>query len=200
MAVKTKNKDASLKHCIHGWFGTYTSDYAYMSEANGILFILMFDRTKEELTSEQKEAFKENLKISTGLEFDDWIMFAGAIPKFSKETLRLFYKDKILAGTISGMMDPGALFGIHGALLSGKIAAMAVTDRESALKDFQEYNKFYLRSLYGRLIAEKMPLLPGLMHFALSNPKIIAPAVQYVDRGIPGYNRSIFKDWTGLSQ
>jgi len=46
----------------------------------------------------------------------------------------------ILAGTLAGMQDPSMVLGVHGALVSGKIAALAVTDKEKALKEFKRMN------------------------------------------------------------
>jgi len=47
----------------------------------------------------------------------------------------------ILCGTISGFMDPFAWFGIHGGLLSGKVAALAVYDPQTAQSEFDRFNK-----------------------------------------------------------
>jgi flavin-dependent dehydrogenase len=42
----------------------------------------------------------------------------------------------VLAGTLSGMIDPFLLHGISGALTSGKIAAQAFIDRDGAIREF----------------------------------------------------------------
>ena len=59
----------------------------------------------------------------------------------TKDNPRLHHKGLILAGTISGFMDPFAWFGILGSLLSGKIAALAVYDPQTAQREFDRFNK-----------------------------------------------------------
>jgi flavin-dependent dehydrogenase len=56
---------------------------------------------------------------------------------------RLFAGDLILAGTLSGMQDPSMVLGVHGALVSGKIAAMAVHDRERAAREFRRMTRWW---------------------------------------------------------
>ena len=45
----------------------------------------------------------------------------------------------ILTGTMAGFVEPAFGFGITGSLVSGKIAAMAVTDPEKAEKEFKHF-------------------------------------------------------------
>jgi hypothetical protein len=51
-------------------------------------------------------------------------------------------RDKIVAGSLAGCMEPFMFFGLHGALVSGKIAAAAVTDKEKAYAEFLKCNRF----------------------------------------------------------
>ncbi len=44
----------------------------------------------------------------------------------------MFKNNMIIAGTLGGVIEPVLNFGMLGAMVSGKIAAMAVTDRGSA--------------------------------------------------------------------
>jgi flavin-dependent dehydrogenase len=46
-----------------------------------------------------------------------------------------------MCGTISGAMDPMMWFGILGAIMTGKIAAMAVVDRQKAEAEFQRFTR-----------------------------------------------------------
>lgn len=46
-----------------------------------------------------------------------------------------------MCGTISGAMDPMMWFGILGAIISGRIAAMAVTDRARAEAEFARFTR-----------------------------------------------------------
>ena len=56
---------------------------------------------------------------------------------------RLFAGNLILTGTLSGMQDPLMVLGVHGALVSGRIAAMAVQDRERAAREFRRMNRWW---------------------------------------------------------
>ena len=76
-----------------------------------------------------------NNKTYEGQTFDEWRTFAGQAPKEP----RLSYKNLILAGTMGGFVEPAFSFGITGALLSGKISAMAITDPEKAEKEFERF-------------------------------------------------------------
>ncbi len=55
------------------------------------------------------------------------------------------------------MMDPFSCFGIHGALVSGKIAALAVQDREEAQKEFHRCNRYFLRTFRAKQIYARLP-------------------------------------------
>ncbi|MDY6795974.1 MAG: hypothetical protein SWK76_11985 [Actinomycetota bacterium] len=66
--------------------------------------------------------------------------------------LRLFHGDRILAGTLAGLISPVLLFGVNGALIYGKVAATAVTDLDRALREFRRmaplyYHQFVFRKL-----------------------------------------------------
>ena len=64
-------------------------------------------------------------------------------PTGSFSNPRLFSGDLILTGTLSGMQDPSMVLGVHGALVSGRIAAMAVNDRERATAEFRRMNRWW---------------------------------------------------------
>jgi flavin-dependent dehydrogenase len=105
-------------------------DFAYVCAMNGVLFALLFSRQK--LTAVHLRDFKRVLKTTEGLEFAEWTPSHGAVPQGA----RLFHHGKILAGSLSGMIDPFLLHGVSGALLSGKIAAKAAIDPVGAQKEF----------------------------------------------------------------
>ena len=71
----------------------------------------------------------------------------------------------ILAGTMSGLIDPFFLNGISGALISGRIAAMAVEDREHAQKEFNRFIKnFYIKWKLKKMY-QFLPLKPLTFRF-----------------------------------
>ena len=113
--------------------GDFSNEYGYAASMNGIWYVLLFAR--KEVSEEQLANFKSHLEELEGRTFDKWRRFAGQTPKGPK----LFHKNLILTGTMAGFVEPALGFGITGALLSGKISAMAVTDREKAEKEFKHF-------------------------------------------------------------
>ena len=132
----------------------YTWDYAFFSTINGMGGALIFQRGKP-LTREAKQWFRFRLAHDEGIEFLEWFdLDVGVLPMGSPDNPRLFHDRFILTGTLAGMQDPVLLFGVHGALVSGKIAALALTDRESALKQFKRMNALWRLSYYNRKFIE----------------------------------------------
>jgi hypothetical protein len=173
--------------CCMGWSGEYTSDYGYLSVVNDLMFYTVF--TRGELTEKQAEAAKAHLIATEGLEFPKWTHHKGSIPVLDAGSLRLFKGNRILTGTISGMIDPAGLFGIHGALMAGRIAAWAVTDTEKALHEFKLLNKNYQRVRILSANMRRIPMRLGLTHLMLRFPGLMSPMLGMVDDGIPGYDR-----------
>ena len=95
-------------------FSTYTDDYFYTNSANNLSYSLLFGRSK--VPAHALEACKRDVKEKFSMELDKWEFFTGRVPTGSAKNPRLLHDGYILAGTLSGAMDPGALFGIHGAI------------------------------------------------------------------------------------
>jgi len=137
------------------YFNDYTTDYAYWSSTNGIDFVFLFRRGP--ISSGELKDFERELEHTEGRGVTEWLSGYGPTPTVRFSNPRLFAADKILAGTISGMMEPFALFGVHGALVSGKIAAMAVEDRNAAWVEFRRCLTTWRRMLLNRKIYERLP-------------------------------------------
>lgn len=184
-------------NCCAVWFHDYTLDYAYYGAANGYLFCLFFAR--EPVRESEWELFKEKqLKGQEGMECSSWIYHEGLVPTASFRNPRLFAADKILAGTISGMMDPFALFGVHGSLVSGKIAAIAHKDKARAYELFKKYTRFFPRNLILKRILDSIPvtwrkaILPAQLKFMSGHTSIFKRAMTRFNKAIPGYTELPF--------
>ena len=70
-----------------------------------------------------------------------------------RSEMRLFHGDKILAGGLAGAQDPGTYFGCQGAMVSGKIAAVALEDKARAYEMFERCNRFFNRMWFNRRVA-----------------------------------------------
>jgi flavin-dependent dehydrogenase len=118
------------------YFGEYTNhDFAYVASSGDLLFCLLFAR--QSMKEENLDTFCQHLLQSENLTFDDWHSSTGSIP-LEKNLVR---HGLVLAGTISGMIDPFYLNGISPALISGKIAALYFTDRERAVREFSRFTR-----------------------------------------------------------
>lgn len=119
------------------WMDDFTRDYAFNSTINGVSFALLFQRDIP-LSQAGKEKFAQMLAELEGVEFSEWRdLLGGACPVGSLRNPRLFHGNKILAGTVAGVIDPFLFFGMLGALVSGRIAAKAIEDKAAAYDEFR---------------------------------------------------------------
>jgi flavin-dependent dehydrogenase len=85
------------------------------------------------------EKYKSFMVRNEGVEHDNWEYVSGAVPLLVRDNPRLFMNDAVLAGTVSGAMDPMMWFGISGALVTGKVAALAVVSKERGQEEFDRF-------------------------------------------------------------
>lgn len=128
------------------WWGDCVTEYGYFSSVKDYYFNLLFSTSP--VGKNCLERYKRFLVREEGIEHDNWKQAAGVVPLASPNNPRLFHKGLILCGTISGLMDPMFWFGISGALVSGKVAALAVTDPERAELDFNRFTSRFTRSYF----------------------------------------------------
>ena len=116
------------------FFGGFSNEYGYSGCIHNIYYVLLFSR--REIAPEHLEEFKQMVEQYDKVHFDSWKRFVGYTPK----VLNLFFRDRfILTGTLAGVVEPALGFGITGALLSGKIAAIAAVDREKGQAEFERF-------------------------------------------------------------
>ncbi len=117
------------------YIGGLGKEYGYSSACNGIWYVLLFSRN--ELPKENLDHFEGMLKKYEDKEIAEWRRFSGATPKPPPE---LIHKDRfVLTGTLAGFIETNYGFGITGALISGKTAAMAVIDRVRGQAEFDKF-------------------------------------------------------------
>ncbi|MFH1150798.1 MAG: FAD-dependent oxidoreductase [Actinomycetota bacterium] len=184
--------DGRSPFCV-AYYDEHTRDYAYYATANGTGAAVLFQRGKP-LSSAAVEWFPRQLLEDEGIEFPHWhsIDNLAGTPTGSFSNPRLFCRDLILAGTLSGMQDPTMVLGVHGALVSGRIAATAVLDREGAAREFHRMNRWWrLAYLTRRLLWATHPWGPRL-----AIPAVLS-LVRHVDQrflwmlnpAVPGWMR-----------
>jgi hypothetical protein len=89
-------------------------------------------------------------------------------------------------------MDPVALFGIHGALLSGKVAAVAAQDPERGWKAFRRISRFFPVAFYLKQFQKKLPASPALMEFSLRHPRLFYPLMIVPSFSVPGWRGGVW--------
>ena len=109
-------------------------DFGYVASLNNQCYALLFSR--DELQGNSLQLFKKYLENTEQLHFERWEKFTGLVP----DQCHLYHESFILAGTLSGMIDPFYLSGISGALISGKISCYAVIHPKLAQEEFNWYS------------------------------------------------------------
>lgn len=168
----------------------FTRDYAFACTINGVSFALLFQRDIP-LSREGRAKFVSLVAEGEGIEFERWNnLLGGACPVGSIHNPRLFHGNKILAGTLAGVMDPFLFFGMLGALVSGRIAARAIEDKAEALLEFKKA----VRTFYPTFLMKKTwNVLPDLVKRPVVRTGLtILPAIENLAaarfaRNVPGW-------------
>ena len=138
-----KGKVSFREATVTIYMGPFTTDYGFSCTMNGIALGFVFQRARP-LTPADREAFQHRVEATEPFRLTGWHEVGfGACPSRSVRTPRLFWEDKILAGSAGGNMDPLLNFGMLGALVSGKVAATAVTRPRKARREFLRLNLGY---------------------------------------------------------
>jgi flavin-dependent dehydrogenase len=133
------------------WWDESITEYGYFSAVNNYYFNLLF--SIREVGKDALEKYKRFMVRNEGVEHDNWQYVLGAVPLLVRDNPRLFIDGAVLAGTISGAMDPMMWFGISGALVTGKVAAIAVESRE---RGREEFNRFVRRFAVNHAVKNKL--------------------------------------------
>jgi len=155
--------DAGLNF-VNVYHDDFTVDYGYTSAFHGIRFAHLFNRYRP-VSSRGVSKFAGQVFEVEGVELDPegWNHFTLPLPAARINNPRLFRSNKVLAGSLSGALDPLAFYGLHGALVSGKIASLAVEDKEMAWREFQRCNCLFANSW---LMATAMTHTPARLRSA----------------------------------
>ena len=176
------------------YFDDYTEDYFYAAGIHQLWYGLLFGR--KPLTEAGRAACLRQLESREGIRCREWKNITGCTPTGSISNPRLFAGRYILAGSMSGMMDPFFLFGIHGALLSGKVAALAVDQPEAALALFRILNRNFWKAYLLRKGFEGNPFGFSLFRSMLAKPGLFLPLLKLLGLGVPGGPKGWFQEAT----
>jgi len=173
-----------------GIFSEYASEYFYAAALNQLFYGMLPLEDPPDLN--HLESLVRDMREWEQIDIpeSEWRPVVFRVPLGGPANLRLFHGDKILAGTIAGMMDPFFLFGIHGALISGRIAALTVMDREKGQAEFARVNRYFTQTFRAKQIYELLPVKAKLAMFkAMARaPYLFSPVIPLISRGIPGHD------------
>lgn len=172
----------------------FTREFGYYFQKGETAGALVFGLQRP-LTDGEKEEFKLKLAENDGIEFDGWhdrLASWAAWPLGSWRGPRLFHGERILAGTLAGLVSPVLLFGVNGALFSGRVAALAVEDPDEAWREFRHLAPLFWPQFLFRKLREYLPhsILKPLTRVILStyDPDAFPHAMLFVLYP-PGYRR-----------
>jgi len=180
--IKTDFENVSI-----AYFGDFTSDYGYISTKNGLLSAQLSGPLN--LSQENLNKFTNLVKETEGIELDGWSSIISHFPKKARLFTKFAGKTFVLAGDVAGFLDPFFGFGVNGALISGKIAAMSILSKHKALQEFKQFTSHLNKDLLVHTIYWHLPfkklILSQVMKFQDTH-------LSLVKRSIPGFTD---EDW-----
>jgi flavin-dependent dehydrogenase len=177
------------------WADESITEYGYLSSANNYYFDLLF--SIRPIGKEALVKYEDFMKRNEGVKHEEWKYVSGAVPIGSAKNPRLTQNGLILCGTMAGYMDPMFWFGILGALVSGKVSALAVTDRVKAQQELRRFTRlfalsyFMKNSIWYRFLRPHVRFLEGSVKFVgVRNVEKIAGWLMKKNRAfsIPGFS------------
>lgn len=192
--VSVELEPGQLDRTAFIYFDRYSKDYFYASGVHQLWYGLLFGR--EPLTERDRQECLRQLEEREGFQWKEWRHITGCVPTGSITNPRLIMGKYILAGSMSGMMDPFFLFGIHGALLSGKIAAMAVDGPHEALELFRDLNRNFWKLYLLRRGYERIPFGFSIFRNMVKKQRLFTPLLHVLGQGVPGGPTGWFREAT----
>jgi flavin-dependent dehydrogenase len=122
------------------WLDECINEYGYISYCNGLYYDLLFSYGQQ-VDEMCLERYGDCMRRVENVDHEGWEYLSGAVPLAVADNPRLLRNGLIMCGTISGAMDPFMGFGISGALVTGKVAAMAVEDTPAAEEEFARFTR-----------------------------------------------------------
>ncbi len=171
----------------------YCTDYYYRASLNGITFGLIFSR--KPITKKGEEMWLRDMKEKIGEVPKKYTRFRASMDLTRPV---LFMKNRILTGTFSGTIDTSLGFGIYGAILSGKVAAVAYEDKEKGLKEFKRLNRFFHIVKFMWHINQWTPFRLHLAKLTMPLYPLFYPLITIQGRSIPGFPLNYM--WSGLKR
>ena len=169
------------------YFGDYTSDYGYISGKNGLVSAQLSGPLN--LSQENLKKFINLVKKTENIGLNGWSSIISHFPKKVQLFTKFAGKTFVLTGEVAGFLDPFFGFGINGALISGKIAAISIISKQKALHEFKQFTSNLNKDLLLHTIYWHLPFKNLIRSQAMKyQDKQLFP----VKRSIPGFTD---EDW-----
>jgi hypothetical protein len=188
-----RGKSARMEPEVCLYFDSYTKDYGFTSNINGCCFAFLIG-IKGQVADDGAERFRRQVEADTDYRLHGWQTFDEAVlPHASPRVPRLFHGNRILAGTAAGMMDPVLYFGMLGAMVSGRIAATAVTNPALAEQQFRQATANYRHAWRAKALLNRTPdmlrrrTLEALLPVLSGSPAVLQR--RFWRLLVPGYDR-----------
>ncbi len=166
----------------------FSNDYFYMAGMNGLLYGLLFARGKP-FEPHQLAMCEEYVAERLGVEFPGWREIDGGFTCRPRAT----FKDRILAGSFAGVIDPCLGFGIYGAHLGGKVAALVALDPERGKKEFRRLTRWFNPALLYWSVFNFIPARHAIVNLMIRRRRFVRPLTPLVSSILPGNTN----DWIG---
>ncbi len=175
--LETDREDSTI-----AYFGDFTSDYGYVSTRDGLLSAQLSGPLS--LSDKNLRRFTELVKTTEGIDLAGWSSLISSFPKKVRWRTNYAGKAYLLAGDVAGFLDPFFGFGITGALISGKIAALNILSEQRAASEFSRFASHLQRNLLVHTMYWHLPL----KRFILSPlMRIQENHFSFLKRSIPGF-------------
>ena len=146
---------ADLGNIAIAYFGDYSSDYGYISGKDGIISAQLSGSSN--LSQENLKKFTKLVKETEDIELNGWSSVVSHFPKKVQLFTKVSGKTFVLAGDVAGFLDPFFGFGINGALISGKIAAISIISKQKAIQEFKQLTSHMNKDLLLHTIYWHLP-------------------------------------------
>lgn len=176
-----------LENVSIAYFGDFTTDYGYISAKNGLLSAQLSGPGN--LSLEHLQQFTNCVKKTEGITLGEWSCIRSHFPKKARLFTTYAGKQLVLAGDIAGFLDPFFGFGVTGALISGKIAAMSIPTPSSALQEFQQFTSRLNKDLFVHTLYWHLPFKKFIVSEVM---KLRDTQLSLFKRSIPGFAN---EDW-----
>lgn len=154
--------NSNKNYCV-AYFDSYLIGYGYAAAKDGVISTQVGFTLKQPY-EKLIETFKTQIKKTENLEFHEWSLVHDTFPGRTHLLKKIHGKTFILAGAISGFLDPFFGFGVNSAMISGKIAAITATSKKEGVKEFKRFtdklNRMFLLSRIYDFFPFKNIILP----------------------------------------